>query len=87
MEKKMKPFVGACVKFDDHGYYKVVSVTDKHYRCRWYLNDGTEIPATDTEWPHDSFLVGAEKLIVTSGMIFKAIKNEISKGIPGDQGV
>lgn len=84
----MKPFVGACVRFSREVYYRVVGVTDNYFRCMWHLNDGTEIPATtDNEWPHSSFLMGGEELILTPEMVFKAIKNEISKGIPGDQGV
>lgn len=86
MEKKMKPFVGAKVRIKEGDvYYIVTDVGDETFRVRW--GDDQGLDEHTEEYGHNLFTEYDEELVLTPEMVFKAIKNEISKGIPGDQGV
>lgn len=86
MEKKIKQFVGARVKIKwGDAYYIVTEVGDKTFWVRW--GDDRGLAEHREEYPHNLFIEFDEELVLTPEMVFKAIKNEISKGIPGEQGV
>lgn len=78
MEKpQMKPWVGACVKFDEESYYKVIKVTKDYFITDWYRLNGTRLSTDAHEWEHNSFLTSGEKLMLTPEMVLKAIKNAL----------
>ena len=81
MYQRGKPFVGARVWIDSEIHYDVVAVTPTTYNWKSSITKNIFIADNMT------FLQDGEKPYYTVTDCLKALKNEISKGIPRDQGV